>query len=367
MILRGVDQQNQADTDGDGVLDQRLCPQTAVNATVDQDGCSVDQRDSMVMVWSIQDLCPDTPDGFPVDSTGCLDDSQLDLDLDGDGYSGEYNYVLNATTGLRENQTGDAFPTDSTQWNDTDGDGFGDNLNGLNPDSCITQAGNSSVDYLGCPDDDKDGYSNQFDAFPDEPTQWEDEDGDFVGDNPNGLNPDICLGTRADNRSLVDVKGCAPYQRDSDNDLIDDFTDPCPFEAEEDGGTFGCPAETQENGGFELFGLNMMTLIAAGGGVLLALILMLIVIRKVFSQGFDLDDDDDDEDYYDDDDEDDFMSSFYASSKPMPSRNSTSQGSSPPARNAPRSPSGPPGRANSAPSGPPKSGPQQEDRPVVHQ
>ena len=129
----------------------------------------------------------------------------------------------------------------------------------------------------------------------------------------------------------------AQQQRDTDGDLIDDYRDPCPFEAEEDGGTFGCPADTQENGGFELFGLNMMTLIAAGGGVLLALILMLVVIRRVFSQGFDLDDDDDDEDYYDDDDEDDFMSSFYASSKPMPSRNATSMGSSPPARNAPRS------------------------------
>ena len=355
-----TDQQNLADTDGDGVLDPvDLCPQTAVNATVDQDGCSVDQRDSdSDGVVDSTDLCPDTPDGYPVDSTGCLDESQLDQDLDGDGYFGEYNYTTNPVTGLRENQTGDAFPADSNQWNDTDGDGYGDNPYGTNSDYCPSEFGNSTIDYIGCPDDDQDGYWNFKDAFPDEPTQWEDGDGDFVGDNPNGTNPDLCPDTDDSFASQVDENGCAANQRDSDNDLIDDYRDPCPFEPEEDGGTFGCPAETQESGGFELFGLNMMTLIAAGGGVLLALILMLIVIRRVFSRGFDLDDDDDDEDYYDDEDEDDFMSSFYASSKPMPSRNATSQGSLPPERNAPRSPSGPPGRANSAPSGPPKSGPQ---------
>ena len=28
----------------------------------------------------------------------------------------------------------DAFPNDATQWNDTDGDGYGDNLNGRNAD-----------------------------------------------------------------------------------------------------------------------------------------------------------------------------------------------------------------------------------------
>ena len=257
------------------------------------------------------------------------------------------------------------FPCDSSQWNDTDGDGYGDNPYGTNSDYCPSEFGNSTIDYIGCPDDDQDGHWNFKDAFPDEPTQWEDDDGDFVGDNQDGANPDLCPDTDESFASQVDEDGCAANQRDSDNDLIDDYSDPCPFEPEESGGTFGCPADTQENGGFELFGLNMMTLIAAGGGVLLALILMLVVIRRLFSRGFDLDDDDDDEYYYDDDEEDDVMSSFYASSKPMPSRNANSQGSSPPASNAPRSPSGPPGRANSAPSGPPKSGPQARGPPGI--
>ena len=30
----------------------------------------------------------------------------------------------------------DAFPDDPTQWRDSDGDGFGDNTSGNNPDEC---------------------------------------------------------------------------------------------------------------------------------------------------------------------------------------------------------------------------------------
>ena len=355
-----TDQQNQADTDGDGVLDPvDICPQTEVNATVDANGCSVNQRDTDGDgVVDSSDLCSDTPDGYPVDSTGCLDESQLDQDLDGDGYFGNYTYELNSESGLRENQTGDAFPADSSQWNDTDGDGFGDNPYGSNSDYCPSESGNSTVDFIGCPDDDQDGHWNFKDAFPDEPTQWEDGDFDFVGDNPNGANPDLCLDTKQDNASLVDENGCAPYQRDTDDDGLNDFIDPCPLEPEEEDGPYGCPAEKQGDDGFELLGLNLATLLAAGGGALLGLVLLLIVIRRVFSGGYDLDDDDEDDDYYDDDDEDDFMSSFYSSTKPMPSRNTSSQDSRPPVRNSPKSPSGPPGRPNGSAGGPPKSSPQ---------
>jgi hypothetical protein len=48
----------------------------------------------------------------------------------------------------------DAFPDDYTQWSDNDEDGYGDNPNGNNPD-----------------------------AFPNDPTEWLDTDGDGVGDN----------------------------------------------------------------------------------------------------------------------------------------------------------------------------------------
>jgi len=55
----------------------------------------------------------------------------------------------------------DAFPDDPTQQTDTDGDGYGDNPMG-----------------------------NNSDAFPSDSTQWNDSDGDGHGDNPLGNNAD---------------------------------------------------------------------------------------------------------------------------------------------------------------------------------
>ena len=58
--------------------------------------------------------------------------------------------------------------------------------------------GNSSVDVLGCPDYDGDGYSNNGDQFPGFATQWNDSDWDGYGDNINGYQGDACptvLGT----------------------------------------------------------------------------------------------------------------------------------------------------------------------------
>ena len=51
----------------------------------------------------------------------------------------------------------DAFPDDPTQWFDTDGDGYGDNASGTNGD-----------------------------RFPNNANQWSDTDGDGYGDNTVG-------------------------------------------------------------------------------------------------------------------------------------------------------------------------------------
>ena len=37
---------------------------------------------------------------------------------------------------------------------------------------------------------DEDGYANEDDEFDNNPTQWNDADGDGYGDNPNGTNAD---------------------------------------------------------------------------------------------------------------------------------------------------------------------------------
>ena len=126
----------------------------------------------------LSDGCPNTWGNSTEDRIGCKD-------TDGDGWS-------DSTPDWPAHPTGDAdaFPDDPTQWRDSDGDGFGDNTSGNNPDECPGEYGTSSVDRVGCPDADGDGWSNAGDPFPTDGTQWEDRDGDNYGDNANGNNAD---------------------------------------------------------------------------------------------------------------------------------------------------------------------------------
>ncbi|MFZ8906796.1 MAG: IPT/TIG domain-containing protein, partial [Poseidonia sp.] len=66
--------------------------------------------------------------------------------------------------------------------NDLDGDGVA-NAN----DDCPNDAGTSTQDQVGCPDDDGDGYSNAGDAFPNDANEWVDSDGDGVGNNADAF------------------------------------------------------------------------------------------------------------------------------------------------------------------------------------
>ena len=158
-----------------------------------------------------QDGCPNTPGDSTMDRLGCQD-------ADGDGYS----------------NGGDVFIYEDTQWNDTDGDGFGDN-NGpsdYNGDDCPNEPGIlSGTNGTGCPiwesDTDGDGISDQNDACPGTeagvsvdalgcPLVLADDDDDGV---PNLL--DLCPNTPAGTQ--VGIVGCI----DSDGDGIDDFADYC--------------------------------------------------------------------------------------------------------------------------------------------
>jgi len=77
----------------------------------------------------------------------------------------------------------DQIPNDPTQINDQDVDGFGDRSQGRLPDGCIGYWGDSWRDRFGCPDLDGDGTSDLYDAFFQDDTQWNDSDGDGLGDN----------------------------------------------------------------------------------------------------------------------------------------------------------------------------------------
>ena len=153
------------DDDNDGVWNMNdLCPNTPANSTVDLNGCAASQRDTD------NDGVNDALDPFPFDGTQWQDS-------DGDGYG--------------DNASGnnpDAFPNDSTQWSDGDGDGYGDNPNGTNADAFPTDSSQWS-------DSDGDGYGDNSnvtggDLWPNDSSQWWDSDGDGYGDNPSGTNGD---------------------------------------------------------------------------------------------------------------------------------------------------------------------------------
>jgi hypothetical protein len=86
----------------------------------------------------------------------------------------------------------DAFPLDPSQWLDTDGDGYGDNTAVPSGDDCVDIYGKSFEGTLqGCPDSDFDGWADTLDAFPNDTLQWQDSDGDGFGDNYDWFNETI--------------------------------------------------------------------------------------------------------------------------------------------------------------------------------
>ncbi len=117
----------------------------------------------------------------------------------------------------------DVFPNEPSQWADRDGDGFGDNLSGLNGDDCPQTFGNSTggAGMFGCPDRDGDGWADSVDMLPDEPTQWEDTDHDGYGDNMSGFQGDGC--PMVWGNSWRDQYGCLDLDGDGQSIMNDHF------------------------------------------------------------------------------------------------------------------------------------------------
>ena len=368
------------DTDEDGIVDpDDQCPDS-IGTDLDAFGCDEFQRDSDGDgVVDNDDNCPGTLAGYPVDSVGCLDESQLDQDLDGDGYSGNYTYTIDPDSGLKIEQAGDAFPLDGTQWFDQDGDGFGDNPNGENADFCPEEFGTSYLDALeiGCFDD-GDGWADNWgrDKFPGDATQWNDLDGDGYGDNwnnpewnssrdsdwpgefvPNALVPDKCPDSPTSN---VDDDGCSKSERDTDGDGVNDLLDNCPEDPKgDDGYEDGCPLPKQSGTDDEatVFGMSIMAFSGLLGGLILVLVGIGFLLRRLGNRGYDYDDDDDD--FFDDGD-DGFSFTTQPRAAPgtrsLPSSDSQSRGP-PGSKSGPSR--GPPGAKTGPSRGPPgaKTGP----------
>ena len=361
--------QREVDSDADGIYDpQDLCPGTSLGSQVNSDGCAPSQLDSDSdgVVDSI-DACPNTPPGATVLADGCADEScQYAVDCDQDGFLGNYSYDAD-----NDIHSGDAFPFEVTQWQDMDGDGYGDNMVGETPDSCILETGNSTmkfqngqtISYYGCIDTDGDGYSDDGDKFPSNPTQWADEDFDDWGDNPNGTDADQCLDTNTDSISIQQAKdnfGCSLSQSDTDGDNVADDLDACPdtpagVEVYQNGCRKEVEAEPEEESD-TIMGMDPIIFFAVAGGGGLLLIGVVLLILRSRNDDFDFDDDDDDEDWFEDgDDNDDFMASILGGrgQSRNPQRGPDSGPSRGPAGPGPSR--GPPGAGPSR--GPPGAGP----------
>ena len=233
------DGDNWSDTSDDCPLEAGNSTEGGLNACPDGVGDgwadSIDDMPTDSTVWSDNDAdgygdnlgsvpsdaCPDIPGTSTEDRYGCVDG-------DGDGYS-------TPTQAWGVDSGADAFASDSTQWGDFDEDGFGNNygnaswidrpenwvgvfIDGANDqDACPMQPGTSWQNgILGCPDSDGDGWWNVQDAFPGDPTQWSDVDGDGYGDNESGANADAC--PNISGNSTVDRLGCIDTDGDGRSD-----------------------------------------------------------------------------------------------------------------------------------------------------
>ena len=222
------------DSDGDGVGDNTDMFPSNGDQTIDSDGDGYgDNSDGVdgdaypqdASQWADTDRdgygdnpSGTTPDGCPTVNGFSTEDRYGCPDGDLDGYSDPDENWTAA-------QGADALPSDGTQWVDGDGDGYGDNALGTNPDKCPTKAGTSTRAWLpdpenpqqntelpshGCEDKDGDGWadaseSNGMDEFPDEHL---DIDRDGVGANADYNDDDARVQTEQDhcNLDFTDVR-----------------------------------------------------------------------------------------------------------------------------------------------------------------
>jgi hypothetical protein len=226
------------DDDNDGVDDDYDCaPYDASISLLDCNGvcggsssldaCGVCDGDNSACAD-----CAGVPNGDAViDACGvCTNDpSSCGIDSDEDGVDDD----------------DDAFPDDSTEWADTDGDGVGDNADTDDDDdgwsdqdevvcgSQLLDSGSVPADSDAdgeCdaldPDDDDDGVVDSDDAFPSNPTEWADTDGDGIGNNADGDDDGDGWGDSTESDCGSDPMDGEVSPRDIDGDGACNILDP---------------------------------------------------------------------------------------------------------------------------------------------
>ena len=243
------------DHDGDGTGD---------NADTDDDNDGVldpDDQDPL-NPFICSDVDMDAADDC---SSGAFDPSNDGTDNDGDGLAdvgapdddnegvvdSSESAPLDASISCVDSDEdgvdddGDAFPDDSTEWADTDGDGLGDNTDTDDDgdgwsDQDEVECGSQSVDSGSMPldsdgdgecdaldsDDDDDGVLDPDDAFPIDPNEWADTDGDGFGNNADGDDDGDGWGDTAEGDCDSDPMNVEVSPEDTDGDGACDIQDP---------------------------------------------------------------------------------------------------------------------------------------------
>lgn len=202
-------------------------------------------------------------DGIPddyelINGLNHLDDSDAAGDIDGDGQSNLEEYLAERFISLYEDDSDndgvadhlDAFPFDSTESVDSDGDGVGNNADSDDDNDGVedyydsfpldaTESADTDSDGMGNnqdEDDDNDGVSDAEDAFPLDASESVDTDGDGIGNNAD---------------------------TDDDNDGVSDGNDSHPLDASRSGNT-----QTNAN--------NYSSSSSGGGGTMFYMIIVLL-------------------------------------------------------------------------------------------
>ena len=213
------------DTDGDGYGDNQegnqpdYCPNEYGESLSDVFGCIDTDKDGVSSITDFNDN--DSSEWLDSDDDGIGDNSDNCQFVWGNLTSGDERGCPDSD-GDGVGDDSDQFENNPTQFLDTDNDGYGDNPNGTFPDACPTESGKSDIGGYGCPDTDRDGYGNNIDKFPADSTQWNDTDNDGFGDSSIGRNSDSCPEENGTS-TQGDILGCLDTDGDGWADSIDAF------------------------------------------------------------------------------------------------------------------------------------------------
>ncbi|MBU2916917.1 tandem-95 repeat protein [Psychrosphaera sp. F3M07] len=129
----------------------------------------------------------------------------------------------------------DVFPTDPSEWSDYDRDGVGDNSDDdLDNDGIHNDSDAFPYDYTESADTDSDGVGDNKDAFPNDNTEQQDSDLDGIGDNSDAFPFDASESEDSDSDGVGDNTDLFPNDSsehsDSDLDGVGDNSDAYPFD-----------------------------------------------------------------------------------------------------------------------------------------